>query len=126
MSQLSNVVKVPVFAAASHPDDTVRSPRRQTAVTGERSSTNDPYVQPTGAPECRCPVPSAEAPPCSPPLAVSASGIAIAATPSIALGAEPGVVINEIWYDGSPADAIELYNSLRDIRRRVGLEGAGL
>lgn len=44
-------------------------------------------------------------------LAVSASGIAIAATPSIALGAEPGVVINEIWYDGSPADAIELYNS---------------
>ncbi|WP_245560970.1 lamin tail domain-containing protein [Agromyces subbeticus] len=44
-------------------------------------------------------------------LAVSASGIAIAATPSIALGADPDVVINEIWYDGSPADAIELYNS---------------
>lgn len=44
-------------------------------------------------------------------LAVSASGIAIAATPSIAVGAEPGVVINEIWYDGSPADAIELYNA---------------
>lgn len=44
-------------------------------------------------------------------FAVAASGIAIAATPSIALGAEPGVVVNEIWYDGSPADAIELYNS---------------
>lgn len=44
-------------------------------------------------------------------LAVSASGIAIAATPSLALGAEPGVVVNEIWYDGSPADAIELYNA---------------
>lgn len=44
-------------------------------------------------------------------LAVSASGIAIAATPSIALGAEAGVVVNEIWYDGSPVDAIELYNA---------------
>ncbi|MGW9629661.1 lamin tail domain-containing protein [Agromyces sp. NPDC055520] len=44
-------------------------------------------------------------------LAVAASGIAIAATPTIALGAEPGVVVNEIWYDGSPADAIELYNA---------------
>ena len=43
--------------------------------------------------------------------AVAASGIAIAATPSIALGADGGVVVNEIWYDGSPVDAIELYNS---------------
>lgn len=44
-------------------------------------------------------------------VAVAASGVAITATPSIALGADGGVVVNEIWYDGAPADAIELYNA---------------
>ncbi|RXZ72966.1 lamin tail domain-containing protein [Agromyces albus] len=44
-------------------------------------------------------------------MAVAASGIAITGAPSIALGAEGGVVVNEIWYDGSPADAIELFNA---------------
>ncbi|WP_350347644.1 lamin tail domain-containing protein [Agromyces sp. G08B096] len=46
--------------------------------------------------------------------AVAASGLAIAAstgTAAPAVAAEPGVVVNEIWYDGTPADAIELYNS---------------
>lgn len=43
--------------------------------------------------------------------AVAASGIAITATPAVALAADASVVVNEIWYDGTPADAIELYNA---------------
>ncbi|WP_127792590.1 lamin tail domain-containing protein [Agromyces sp. LHK192] len=42
--------------------------------------------------------------------AVAASGLAISAS-APALAADAGVVVNEIWYDGVPADAIELYNT---------------
>ncbi|MFF2274600.1 lamin tail domain-containing protein [Agromyces sp. NPDC058126] len=47
-------------------------------------------------------------------LAVAASGLAVAATPSLATAAEAGVVVNEIVYDDVVAgavDAIELFNA---------------
>lgn len=44
-------------------------------------------------------------------LAIALPAAAIAATPVPALAADGGVVVNEIWYDGEPADAIELYNA---------------
>lgn len=47
-------------------------------------------------------------------LAVAASGLAVAASPSLATAAEAGVVVNEIVYDDVVAgavDAIELYNA---------------
>ncbi|MRG60207.1 hypothetical protein GE115_10055 [Agromyces sp. CFH 90414] len=44
-------------------------------------------------------------------LAVAAPGLAIAASPIAATAADGSVVVNEIWYDGTPEDAIELYNA---------------
>jgi hypothetical protein len=44
-------------------------------------------------------------------LAVALPAAVIAASPAPAIAADGSVVVNEIWYDGEPADAIELYNT---------------